>query len=119
MQTIRDRILSWGLRQGSTDSLPGVLRLLLAKGKTIKQMASMFSCSKQSIRNQLIACGIIRPKKRFMASIRSLGYKDLSDFFTDPVNVRRSIADLARKTGFSYVTLSQKYSEFLTGLRNE
>lgn len=113
MQTIHDRILSWGLKHGSTDSLPRVLRLLLEERKTIKKMASMFSCSTQSIRNKMIDCRIIRPKKRFMAKLTSMGYRSLAEFFTDPVNVRRSLAKIARVSGFSYVTVSKKYSEFL------
>lgn len=113
MAMLKEKLQKHGRKYFNTGSIREVLRKFRAKGLTERDVAEKFDCSVPAIRHWLKKCKLLKPRMRFPDKIKEMGYSSLASFFKAPENRHPvSFKEIAKRTGFCYVTVSYWYHEF-------
>jgi len=114
MASIRKKIEDWGKSNIENEDIQVVLNALVVKGMGDYDIARLFDCSVPAMRYWLRSFSLSKAKPTFEDRLKSLGYRDLKDFFTRPGNRQgeKTFKDLGKETGFCYSTVSKWYRHF-------
>jgi len=112
MPQVRERIHAYGQKKYNTNSMRKTLQLLKKDGLSDKKLAKMFGGTVPAIRHWLKKLNLLKPRPRFPEMLKQQGYPTLRSFFAHPKNYGKSFKELAKETGYCYVTVSYWYHVF-------
>ena len=112
MPQVKESLLSYGKKKYKTEDLKKILKSLESDGFTDRDMAEKFGGTVPAIRHWKKQLGLLNPKPRFPGWVKQQGYKDISSFFRDPKNACKTFKQIAKESGYCYVTVSNWYREF-------
>lgn len=112
MPQVKDNIQDYGKKKYKTDDLKKILVRLRKDGFSDQDLAEQFGGTVPAIRHWRKKLGLLEPRPRFPEWVQQQGYKDFKDFFRSPKNAGKTFKELARETGYCYVTISTWYHAF-------
>ena len=110
MAQVKDSIQKFGKRKYKTDDLKEILRRLEEDGISDQFLAEKFDATVPAIRHWKKKFGLLDPRPRFPEWVKEQGYKDYCDFFRK--NAGKTFKQLAKESGYCYVTVSTWYHAF-------
>ena len=106
MGRVSDRIEEYGKSNYKKGGVANTLRVLLKEGKTVQEIAKMFSCTVPAIRHWLISNNLLKPTPRLPRKVASLGFTSLEAYFNDAAERKRKVKDMAAELDCCYQTVS-------------
>jgi len=112
MPQVKEHIQEYGKKKYKTDDLKKILKRLGTDGFSDQELAEKFGGTVPAIRHWKKKLGLLEPRPRFPEWVTQNGYDGLKSFFQHPKNVEKNFKQLAKETGYCYVTISYWYHIF-------
>lgn len=110
---VKEVVKDWADRRGIPENtVEEALKIMLQEGKSRNAIAKELGVPVPTLSYWLRKYRLVEVKSNFPSKLREMGYNTLKQFFTDPRNVDKTFKELAEKTGFTYVTVSNHYQRF-------